>query len=66
MGENSLILKNGIIVTMDNQRRIIKGRTVIIEGDTIIDIVQSSARRYKGDKEIDCKNKIINYKSKSI
>jgi len=59
MGGNILILKNGFVLTMNTQKRIIRNGTVIIEGDTIVDIVQSSARRYKGDKEIDCKNKIV-------
>jgi len=59
MCKNTLILKNGIVVTMDTQKKIIRNGTVIVEGDTIVDITKSSTKKYNGDKEIDCENKII-------
>ena len=50
------VIKNGIVITMNKQKEILK-KDIVIENDTIIDIVDNYDEKY--DELIDATNKII-------
>lgn len=56
-----IIIKNGIIVTMNKDRMILKNGGVAIEGDRIVDVDQSEnlAKKYSADMIIDAKGKAV-------
>ncbi|MEM3061872.1 MAG: amidohydrolase family protein [Candidatus Bathyarchaeia archaeon] len=56
-----LILKDGLIVTMDGQRRIIKDGIIVVDEGKIIEIGKTVelGNKYKADKIIDAKGKIL-------
>jgi len=57
----SLLIKNGSIVTMDEQRRILKRGTVAVEDGKIIGVEKASEAKgkYKAEKVIDATGKIV-------
>jgi len=57
----SLVIENGLIVTMDEQRRILKRGTVAVEDGKIIGVEKASEARgkYKAEKVIDATGKIV-------
>lgn len=57
----SLVIENGLIVTMDRQQRILKRGTVAVEDGKIIDVERTSEAkgRYKAEKSIDATGKIV-------
>lgn len=56
-----LLINNGIIVTMDSQRRIIDGGSVAVEKDRIVDIGSTAAleKRYSANEVIDAANMVV-------
>jgi putative selenium metabolism protein SsnA len=56
-----LILKDGLIITMDDKRRIIEDGMIVVDKGKIIDIGKTIElkNKYKADKAIDAKGKII-------
>lgn len=52
-----ILIKNGILITMDNQRRILKNFSVAIEGGRIVEIGESI--KGEADAIIDAKKKIV-------
>ncbi|MEM3522563.1 MAG: amidohydrolase, partial [Candidatus Bathyarchaeia archaeon] len=56
-----IIIKNGLIVTMDKQKRIIENGAIAIENEKIIDIGKTIEleKKYKADKIIEAKGKIV-------
>src|SRR5262245_41517940 len=56
-----LLLHNGLIVTMDRERRILEGASVAIRGARIVEVGPAEALRaaYPGAKIIDCARKVI-------
>ena len=56
-----LIIKNGLIVTMDPQRRIIKNGSIVVEGNKILALGSASQidKDYSASKEIDAHGKAI-------
>jgi putative selenium metabolism protein SsnA len=57
----SLVIKNGLIVTMDKQQRILKRGTVAVENGIIIGVEQANEtkRKYKAEKIIDATGKVV-------
>ncbi len=57
----TILLKDGVLVTMDKKRRIFKKGAVAIRDDKIIDLgkTESLQKKYKFDKKIDAKRKVI-------
>jgi cytosine/adenosine deaminase-related metal-dependent hydrolase len=57
----SLVIENGLIVTMDEQRRILKRGTVAVEDGKIIGVEKASEAKgkYKAEKVIDATGKIV-------
>jgi len=57
----NLIVKNGLIVTMDKQKRIIEDGAIVIDKEKIIDVGKTDEleKKHKADKIIDAKGKII-------
>jgi 5-methylthioadenosine/S-adenosylhomocysteine deaminase len=55
------LITNGLIVTVDNERRIIKDGAIAVEDSTIIDVGKSEEleRRYSPETTIDAKNNIV-------
>jgi len=55
------ILKNGIVVTMDESGKIFEDGAVVIEGNKIIDVNKTHVikKKYKGDVVIDANDKVI-------
>lgn len=61
---DKIILKNGVVITMDDERKIYDDGMVVIEGDKIIDVGNTSdlEKKYAQEKNarvIDCKKKAI-------
>src|SRR5665648_127713 len=56
-----LIIKNGIIVTMDSDRKIISNGAIVIEKDRIIDVgtTEQIKEKYKAEKVIDASKHAI-------
>jgi 5-methylthioadenosine/S-adenosylhomocysteine deaminase len=56
-----LLVVNANIITMDNERRILKEHGIAVQGDTIIEISSSDVliKKYEGKKVIDAKGKYI-------
>ncbi len=60
MPVNSILIKNGYVLTMNPKREIIRDGTVYIEGDRIQRVGRTDAVRVDGaDLEIDAKGKIV-------
>ncbi|MGQ4833913.1 MAG: amidohydrolase family protein [Candidatus Asgardarchaeia archaeon] len=59
--EEITLIKNGIIITMNGRRRIIKDGAVAIKNDTIVAVgpTKDIEKEYKGDKIIDGRKKIV-------
>lgn len=57
----SLVIENGLIVTMDKQHRIFKQGTIAIEDGKIIGVEKSKEAKgkYRAEKTIDAKGKIV-------
>ena len=57
----SLVIENGLIVTMDKQQRILKQGTVAVEDGKIIGVEKASEAKgkYKAEKVIDATGKIV-------
>jgi 5-methylthioadenosine/S-adenosylhomocysteine deaminase len=57
----NLLIKNGLMITLDPERRVIKNGSVLIEKDRIIAVGKSLeiGKKYQIDKKIDATNKII-------
>ena len=57
----SLVIENGLIVTMDKQQRILKRGTVAVEDGKIIGVEKASEAKgkYKADKVVDATGKIV-------
>jgi len=55
------LIKNGLIVTLDSQRRIIKDGAIAIEGNKILDVgkTEEIKKKYKAEQEIDAKEKVV-------
>jgi len=54
------IIENGIVLTMNPKRQIIKDGAVVVEGSEIVDVGDRVAmRKHKADVTIDAKNKIV-------
>ena len=55
-----ILIRDGIVITVDEKRRIFRG-SVAIKGDTITDVGKTDTLRseYKAEKEIDAKNKAV-------
>ena len=55
------LIKNGLIVTLDKQRRIIKDGAIAIEGDKIIDVGKTDelSKKYSADTVIDARDRIV-------
>jgi 5-methylthioadenosine/S-adenosylhomocysteine deaminase len=55
------IVKNGILVTVDNENRIIKDGAIVIEGNMILDLGETSEieKRYKADEVINAHGKMV-------
>ncbi|MEM3506659.1 MAG: amidohydrolase [Candidatus Bathyarchaeia archaeon] len=56
-----IIIKDGIIITMNRERRILKNGAIAIEGNRIVDIgkTEDLEKKYKADKKIDAKGMIV-------
>ena len=55
-----LLIKNGLIATLDKQRRIIKRGTVAVEDGKIVGVEKGEAKgKYKAEKVIDAAGKIV-------
>jgi 5-methylthioadenosine/S-adenosylhomocysteine deaminase len=56
-----IIIRNGLIVTMDKKRRYISDGTVVISDRRIVDVGKTSdlAGKYRADKVIDAKNHLV-------
>jgi putative selenium metabolism protein SsnA len=57
----NLVIENGLIVTMDEQRRILKRGTVAVEDGKIIGVEKASEAKgkYKAEKVIDATGKLV-------
>ena len=55
-----IVIKNGIVVTMNNEKLILKNGGLAIEDDRIIDIGKSEniQKEYSADVELDAKGKL--------
>ncbi|MEM2896159.1 MAG: amidohydrolase family protein, partial [Candidatus Bathyarchaeia archaeon] len=56
-----IIIKNGLIITLDQKRRTIKDSGIVVEGNKIIDIdkTENVLKNYKAEKVIDAKDKAV-------
>ena len=59
VGTVDLLIKNGLIITMDKDRRIITDGSVAIDGGRIVSVKRGRAGRGKSEKVIDARGKII-------
>ena len=59
--QSSLLIRNGVVVTVDAQRRLIEDGTVVIRGDRIVDVGRSDELigRYESERTIDAQGKAI-------
>jgi len=57
----NLLIKNGVLVTMDKQRRILEGHSVAIENDRIVEIgkTEDMERRHKTAEVLDASGRIV-------
>ncbi len=57
----SLLIKNGVLVTMDDERRILEGHSIAIEKGKIIDIGKTSdlERKYNASEVLDASGRIV-------
>lgn len=58
---NQIIIKNGILITMDPDRRIIDDGAIVINGDRILAVGKTSdiTPKYKAEQIIDARNKVV-------
>lgn len=56
-----LLIKNGFIITMDKERRLIKDGAVVVNGTNIIDVgtAEEIKGKYSADRVIDATNKAV-------
>lgn len=56
-----VLISNGTIVTMDNERKIYNDGSIAIEKDRIIDIGNNEEliKKYKADRIIDAKGRLV-------
>ena len=56
-----LIIKNGIVVTIEKDFRVIEDGSIVIEDDRIVavDETRNIDKEYKGDRVIDAKGKAV-------
>ena len=55
-----ILIKNGIVITMDPRRRIIKNGAVAIENDRIVDVGKSDAiKGFQAEKVFDATDRIV-------
>ena len=56
-----IVIKNGILVTMDKERRVYMDGAVAVVGDKIAAVGKTSeiVQKYKGEYEIDAKGKVV-------
>jgi len=56
-----ILIENGIVITMDSRRRIIKDGAVAIEGDKVIEVGKTNEvkRKHSADFRIDARQKIV-------
>lgn len=59
--DDKILLKNGLLVTMDRSRRIIEDGAVVIQGNKIVDVGKTAdlEKEHKDTRIIDAKNKAI-------
>ena len=57
----SLVIKNGLIVTMDEKRSVIKDGTIVVEGNKILDLgpTKEMQEKYSFDNVIDATGKLV-------
>ncbi|MEM3521627.1 MAG: amidohydrolase, partial [Candidatus Bathyarchaeia archaeon] len=58
----NIIIKNGIIITLDKNRRILRNGSVVIEGNKIVEVLKGNeftSKHFSADIEIDAKGKIV-------
>jgi len=57
----SLLIKNGLIITVDKNRRIIKDGAIAIDNNKIVDVGKTDAieKKYSAEKIIDAKGNIV-------
>jgi len=57
----SLLIENGLIVTMDGDRRILEDGCIAIENEEIVDVgkMDEVRSRYRAEKVIDAKGKVV-------
>jgi putative selenium metabolism protein SsnA len=56
---SSVLIKNGVIATLNETNQIIEGGSVYIEDDRLVDIGVFPDDRYKADKVIDAKGNLV-------
>src|SRR5262249_17343470 len=56
-----LLIHNGIVITMDRERRVLEGTSVAIEGQRIVEIGPAAElqARYRGTKTINARRKAV-------
>ncbi|MEM1945298.1 MAG: amidohydrolase [Nitrososphaerota archaeon] len=59
MSPEKLLLKNGVVVMMDSERRIIRDGYVLVEGDRIADVGRMGELREKADMVLDVRGGFI-------
>ena len=57
----SLIIRNGTVVPMDNENRILTNGAVVVKGNTIVEVGDADAilRRYSADRVLDAAGKVV-------
>ncbi len=61
MSSKTLLIENGLLITLDAERRIIPNGSVAIEGNRIVDVGKSEEIRWKfqADRVLDAREKVI-------
>lgn len=59
--KTNILIKNGLIVTLDSQRRIITDGAIAVSGNKITEVGKSKelAKKYQAEKVIDASNKLV-------
>jgi putative selenium metabolism protein SsnA len=55
----TLLIKNGTVVTLDEQQQVIEGGEVLIEGSTILAVGRHLEAKHKADKVIDAQGGVV-------